>query len=239
MRPLLLCLMLAVWSSALLGQAEQRQLLVFGSVRLEIPADRAVFSFEVEGTGSTLRAAMTDAREKTARINDKLVALSLPHIHLSTAFFESGENRENRALLSSRRDYKTWTRVTVTIDSLAILEQVVMTVSDYAPERISDIAFSLKNIETARKEALSKAVEMAFSKAQLMIRHSGAPETRATLGKTLLLEELPGPAVPFNSVSPSLNQVTVVNEALAAGGGGLFAKIIVVESKVKLVVELL
>ena len=161
------------------------RLVVYGTGTIEAPADRARLSFSVKGFGPTLGEAVAVARKKVADLAAELMSHGIGGASLRTSAFESGDNFEGKAFLSSSRDYRARIAVTVTIDSLERLEEVVTSLTKGSLDNLSDISFALKGDSTLRLEARRLAVENARIKADIM-----AKELHVELGKALSVEEL-------------------------------------------------
>ena len=217
---------------------DNNRLIVFGGVEISAPADNARFTFEVEGVGSTLADAVEKARSKVSSIAKALFEIGLTERNLRTSFFYSGENFEDKALLTSKRDYKAGISVIVNIDNLNHLEAAIIQVSESKPEKISNIVFTLQDYEKLKEEALEKAVQKARSKAQLM-----AANMETNLGDVLYIEELPSrnPSRGYISSSPfnaSISSIPDDDVSIVKTGAGFYAEEIKINARVKVIVEL-
>jgi len=161
------------------------QLIVYGAGSLDQQANRAYINFTVKGFGSSIQEAVNVARAKASDIAAKLFALGLKESDLYTSQFNSGDNFEGKAFLSSKRDYRGQIDVNVTVDSLQLLESVVQVLASSAVDRLSNINFGLRSDSTMKLEARRLAVVNAQDKARLMASQLGV-----SLGKVLYMEEL-------------------------------------------------
>jgi len=205
---------------------------------MRAPADNAIFTFEISGTGSTLNEAVENARRHVADISGALLEIGLTRRNLRTSLFHSGENFGGKAFLSKSRDYKTNITVIVDIDSLQFLEPAVMKVSEYKLERISNIRFSHKNYEGLKEEALERAIKKAKRKAIML---ASVMETK--LGNILHIEELyPRSASEYrNYPNPFNASIQVPSEEIICDPGsidGFYAQEIKLNAKVKVIIEL-
>jgi len=163
----------------------KNRMIVYGTGSVEAPANRAYINFTVKGFGSSIQTAVDIARNKASDIANKLFALGLKGSNLYTSQFNSGDNFEGKAFLSSSRDFRGQIDVTVTVDSLQLLEAVVAVLASSPVERLSNINFALKSDSTMKLEVRRLAVANAQDKAKLMATQLGM-----TLGKALEVEEL-------------------------------------------------
>lgn len=169
---------------AVAAQDSTRTLSVYGSGYAEGDADRATVTLNVEGSGSSLRAAVADARGKVAEITGSLRALGLPETAFSTSRFTGYDN--GRPFLFAQREYKTNIVLSVTVDDLGLLEAVVLTLSESPVERINGVDFALRNLDALRRSAREDALSDAEAKAAAMAAQLGL-----RLGPVMEVEEEP------------------------------------------------
>ena len=160
-------------------------MIVYGTGSLDVPTNRANISFTVKGFASSIQAAVDTARRKVNDILARLITIGLQDKNFYTSSFNSGDNFEGKAFLSSRRDFRTQIDVYVTVDSLALLEGVVTILANSPVDKLSNISFSLRSDSSVKLEARRLAVANAQEKAALMARQLGV-----ILGKALNVEEL-------------------------------------------------
>ncbi len=163
---------------------EREIITTTGKAEIGIPADLADFSFSVTGFAKDLNTAIEQARQKVDLIANKLFKAGLKNKNLSTTKFVSSENMDDKAFLSSARDFKATLNVKVRVDSISLLESIITQVSLMNPDHISSITFSLKNIEAAKNNALIMAVEKAKEKASLLCTN-----LNIKLGQAIYVEE--------------------------------------------------
>jgi len=245
MKSILVVLILVFSYQLFSQQAEQKtnQISVQGTVELKEKADQATLSFSVKGVGSTLRKAVEEANRKAKDISDKLIALGVKGKEISTSSFYSGENRGDKAFLSSSRDYQASITTVIRIDSLKLLEPVILTISENEVQNLSDITFSLRDEVGFRRRARIEAALKAREKAEDIAR-----ALNSTLGKVVYIDEFQptqnvqaqfrgGRANQFNPVYNSVlaSAVVVVDESV---GTGFFAQIVSITSQVYVTFEL-
>ena len=142
----------------------------YGRVEMLVPADFASLSFSVSENGSSLREAVEKSKKKVSFITTSLFQLGVKKDNLSTSRFFSGENFGGKSFFSSKNDYKTEITTFIKVDSLEILEEIILTLSDHKPDNISDIFFELDNPETYKMQALENAIKKAKEKANILAR---------------------------------------------------------------------
>jgi uncharacterized protein YggE len=219
---------------------DKNSIIVFGNAEVSIPADNATFTFEVEGEGSTLSQAVNTAREKVRDISGLLFKVGLTEKNLRTSFFHSGENIGNKAFLSSKRDFKAVITVLVNIDSLELLENAIIKVSEAKPESISNIDFSLKDYEQYKMDALEKAILKAKEKANML-----ASKMDTKLGNILSIEEIQGEPTTFRGGRAYPNPFNVAYEINGTtnqginSSSGFYAQQAKITAKVRVAIEIL
>ncbi len=201
----------------------ENRLEVRGTAKILAQADQASFSFTVVEYGSTLREAYKKASVKIEKLSEKLFNAGLKKNNLETIKFDSGENAGDKAFLSDSRDFAASIKTIVNTDSLELLEELVFLVSESDVNSVSDIRFSIKEIEKFREEALRKAVEKAKEKGRIM-----AESLNVLLGSAIIVrEEHFSPAVPLNYLKAEVRG--------GASGGSLFSAEAEVQSSVYVV----
>jgi uncharacterized protein YggE len=221
-------------------QLEQKTNYIFvqGSVELKEIADQASLSFNVRGVGANLRQAEKNADKTTKTITDKLIALGVKDKNISTSSFFSGENRGDKAFLSSSRDYQANISTMIKVDSLKLLQPVLFAISESNVQNISQITFSLKDEVSFRKRARVEAALKAREKAEDI-----GKALNVIVGKAITIDEFPpsqtnamvrGINASYNTISVSGLQMGV-DESI---GSGFFAQTISITSQVYVTFEL-
>jgi uncharacterized protein YggE len=221
-------------------QLEQKTNYIFvqGSVELKEIADQASLSFNVRGVGANLRQAVENADKTTKTITDKLIALGVKDKNISTSSFFSGENRGDKAFLSSSRDYQANISTMIKVDSLKLLQPVLFAISESNVQNISQITFSLKDEVSFRKRARVEAALKAREKAEDI-----GKALNVIVGKAITIDEFPpsqtnamvrGINASYNTISVSGLQMGV-DESI---GSGFFALTISITSQVYVTFEL-
>lgn len=217
----------------------ENKLIVYGNAVIKAQTDIATFTFSIIGVGSSLDIALNNAKDKIKLVNNELKNIGLNDRNLSTSYFYSGENQNDRAFLSSSRDYKTEIKVVVTLDSLTLLEKAITSVSKFEPDYISDIGFALKNYTKISKDVLEKAVINARENAEILATQLGI-----TSMKPLFVEDLSFPNgnnSSMNFVRGSRNsEVTLEDDGsqVVKSGNTFFSPEIKLVAKVQVIYEL-
>lgn len=213
------------------------QIVVYGTASLEKPADRAQISFSVKGFGKTLQAAVDAARTKIREISGKLFSIGLKESNLYTSSFNSGDNFEGKAFLSSSRDYRTQIDVMVTVDTLDLVEPVVSILANSLPDRLSNISFALRSDSLLKLQVRQLAVANAQQKAKLMTGQLGID-----LGKVLFVEELLSSSDGDFYISPPYNisymRMATSTVMVSQTGATFFGQRFAVKSGVKVIFEI-
>lgn len=215
---------------------DEKRVVVNGEIETMVPADNATFTFEVSGKGSTLSEAVRIVKNKVALISKNLFDIGLQKKNLRTSFFDSRENFGNKSFWSSKDDFKAQMEVLISIDSLELLEPAILKVSEFKPDKISKIQFSLINYENLKITALEAAVNKAKEKAHLLSKNMNTK-----LGNVLFIEES------INNISPQRNSRSrFANASLMFGKGGkqieegnsFFTQQLKIRVKVRVIIEL-
>lgn len=169
----------------------ENRIVVYGKAEVTIPANQARVTFTVKGTGPSLREALDDAKGRTAGTAKQLFNLGVKATELTTSHFHTGANLGDKAIFSSKRDYRALITVLVSLDNLDLLEPVLLAIGESQPEYLSGISYSLKDDSLFQNQAREVAITRAKEKAKAVAAQSGV-----VLGKIVSVEEIPayGPA---------------------------------------------
>jgi len=178
---LILFLVNSLFSQQYLGD---NKLVVEGEATKIIESDRASFNFSVTGFGESLRSAIADARAKVNNATKVLSEYDIPEHNISTSTFESGENYGDKAFWSSSKDFKTLMTVYVIVDSLKDLEEIIVNLSEVGIDKITNINYSLHEIEKYANQVKIDAIENAKTKAEMIANEFGVK-----LIKVIYIEE--------------------------------------------------
>jgi len=191
-----LLLILFITANCLSQEILDNHLTVYGKVKVFAKADRATITFNLKGTGSSLKSAFNDAKIQMNKISTALNNVGISEKDISTSFFQSSENYGDKAFLSSKKDYRAIMTVTITTDSLELLEPMVVILSENKVENISNISFDLIDFFNLKKKGLEKAISKAKEKADLICKEFGIKYS-----KILSIEEIksPEPENPFKN----------------------------------------
>ncbi|MBK7499673.1 MAG: SIMPL domain-containing protein [Ignavibacteriales bacterium] len=217
----------------------ENKLIVYGNAVIKAQTDIATFTFSFIGVGPSLELAINDARNKINLVSKELKNIGLTEKSLSTSYFYSGENQNDKAFLSSSRDYKAEIKVVVTLDVFELLEKAITTVSKFSPDYISDISFALKNHSEISKEVLQKAAANAKENAEILATQLGI-----TNMKPLYVEDLSFPNgndISRNFFRGSRNAEVVLDEKGVQTiniGNTFFSPEIKLIAKVKVIYEI-
>lgn len=238
---LLIAALSAFFISSLSAQEKAEEymnkLVVSGSAEIKVPANEASFSFSVVGYGETLRQAVGNANKKISDISKKLFKIGLKDRNLNTARFFSGENKGSKAFLSSSKDFKTSMSVIVNLDSLDLLEETILTLSECEIEDLSNIDFNIKDYTQIKQKARAQALDNAINKARQMADQAGIK-----LKKIVYISE--NPPMIFNSknISPYNSvlslQAGVASNYIPSELGRFYEKAISIAENIYVIYEL-
>ncbi len=232
------------FADAQIADANKKQISVLGSVELKEVADEATFYFTIKGVGESLKKAVEEAEKKTKDVTDKLLNIGVKKNDISTSDFMSGENSDDKAFLSSSRDYKATIVTKIKTDNMSLLKPLLFTISESGVENISDISFSYKDEVGLRRRARIEAAQKAKEKAGDLAAPLGIK-----VGKVIMVDELQttlfsgkqmqnmrmGLAAQFNAVGNGFSNDGSADESK---GTGFFAQTISVTSQVRVVFEI-
>ncbi len=172
------------------------QLIVYGDALIKVPTNIASYSFTIYGLGSTLETAVNKSRDKVKKITSALIGLGLKEQNFSTSSFHSGENRGDKAFLSSSRDFRAAITVNIKVDSLDMLEQSIIKVSEFAPDNITNVKFTLSDYSNYSSLAFEQAGIDAMNKALNL-----AKKMNLNLGSPIYIEDI---SEPYRNYPPEL-----------------------------------
>jgi uncharacterized protein YggE len=211
---------LIIASIAYAGDTTPCKLNVKGQVELNAKADRAVFSFTIEGTGPTLRVAVEEAKNRVSTITERLIQLGLTEKNLSTSHFHTDESIGRKAIVLSKKEYNTSITVTVNLDDFSLLEEAILIVSDAQPDEFSGVDFILHDIEELKMTAMEKALKKARQKADLIAEVMGVEleelisfTERTTIGESQRYRD---------GMSFMNSNLSIDTQGAGGGGGSVF-----------------
>ncbi|MBU6373497.1 MAG: SIMPL domain-containing protein [Alphaproteobacteria bacterium] len=159
---------------------------VSGRAELYLPPDQARVTVGFYNAGRT-SAEATDLVGKRARaleaalriVDAARVTIERSDTTVSPVMKAGGDRRPDRI-----NGYEANTSVTVLVRDLAALPQTVEAAVNAAPDTFADIAFSIRDTQTARTKAREAAIKDAVDKARVYTEGAGFK-----LGRLLLVEE--------------------------------------------------
>lgn len=162
----------------------QPQIIVSGNAEIFLPAAKASFSIGIMTSANSANAA----NEENARVSKSVMeALRVAHL-------KPEEITGSRLVVSPRYDYEEKSRrpkrsvfeatntIKIETEDLTVIGSYIDAALSTGATDISDIEFAAKDIDVARRQALSKAVSSARTDAETIARAGGG-----TLGELLSL----------------------------------------------------
>lgn len=165
MKKILVVIVILLSISLFSEEIRKNKINLIGQADLSITNDQAHLDFTVEGFGSTLREAVENAKYKITNISKDLFQVGIKEDDLTTLDFFSGSNYVNKPFLSAKKDYRAEISTKISTDSLNILGEVILTLSDNEVKDISNVNFTLSDYDRYKKECRELALKNAKAKA--------------------------------------------------------------------------
>ena len=153
MKKILVVIVILLSISLFSEEIRKNKINLIGQAELSITNDQAHLDFTVEGFGSTLREAVENAKYKITNISKDLFQVGIKEDDLTTLDFFSGSNYVNKPFLSTKKDYRAEISTKISTDSLSILGEVILTLSDNEVKDISNVNFTLSDYDKYKKES--------------------------------------------------------------------------------------
>jgi len=166
---------------------EDRTITVYGDGIVDTLSNVAYLSYSVKGFGSKFKDAVAAATKKNEEIVGKLVSFGLSKKNIQSSSFYSGQNYSYKPLFSKSKDYQASLSVVVNIDSLKILDNLIIMISEQDIENMSNVTFSLTDLSRVQAIARDKAIDNAKQQASEI-----SQKCNVKLGKLLSYSELDG-----------------------------------------------
>ncbi|MCH7962531.1 MAG: SIMPL domain-containing protein [Bacteroidetes bacterium] len=206
------------------------KLVVIGNSKLIVESDRASFKYKIIEYGSDLREAVQKAKDKVSFTVQILNKYGISNSNISTSFFKSGENAGGGLFLSSSEDFKTIIETYVIVDSLQLLEDVILALSEAKIYDIYNVNFSLHHFEMYDKKVRELAIEDAKNKAQEIANGFGVKIKKAIyIEESKIRKSYPNPFNPSTNIGVTLMEIS---------RGGLHSKPIKLTNQIKVVFEI-
>ncbi len=178
MKRLVLALLMAApipVSAQQLPVVEQpRTLTISATASVDRAPDQAVLMLAVESEGATARVAAAANATKMDRLITALKGLGIPAAMIRTVSYElqpqyaQDNNREPRIA-----SYRAVNQVQVVLEPIDRVGPTIDTALGAGANRVSNLTFGLKDMATARLDALQRAVEKAKREAEVIARAAG------------------------------------------------------------------
>jgi uncharacterized protein YggE len=212
------------------------------SGRIVMQADQAVFSFYTKGYGSTLRQAVSRAKDTVGQICASLVAIGIDNNSFSTGSFASGKNA-GAFFLTDNKDYCATLATVVTLRDLTKLDEAILILTDKKVDNLSGVNFSLSDHSKARQQAREMALNRIVEQRETISRILGVKITDVQL-----IDEAPFEKLPWNETyayyggdrAAYTNTVTGYDKSMEPmempqSKGGFFSPEITVETEVRVI----
>ncbi len=153
-----------------------------GSVRAELPANRADFSVRFSAVERSAAEATTAASGKAAALDKALSALGTERVRLTTSFstrplYDQYRQKDGTLVDNQRADridaYEVTADLAVAVRDMAVLERAYRTVVAARPTAITPISFRLEPDNAMKTWAATEAVADAARRARLAVAATG------------------------------------------------------------------
>ena len=224
-------LLLTVGARLAVGQAVTpkrepvAQIVVGGRGEVKITPDRALLSLTVE----TRRAQAAAASQENARLQrlvfDTLRAIGVASADLSTTDYSvSPEQRWNQQKQQAELlGYVVRNTIRVRIVNIDMTGRVLDAALSKGSNLVSGLELYASNVEAARRQALSQAVEQARADAEVMAKAAGG-----SLGALLELssgESDPAPVTPVRAMAMAAKSSDASETPIAGGAQTLVVRV--------------
>lgn len=153
-----------------------------GSVRTELPANRASFGVRFSAVERTTGAASAAAAAKVRELDQSLRALGVDRIRLTTGFitrplYEQYREKDGTMVDNQRADkidrYEVTAVMSVTVRDVAVLERAYRSVVAAQPTSIDTVDYRLEPDNATKTWLATEAVKDAARRARLATEASG------------------------------------------------------------------
>lgn len=174
------------------GQTVDNNLLVvYGHNSSLQSADVAKLSFSLTEYAPTLKEVTQKLHEKANYISDSLISIGLKKGNFIAESFSSGENNRDKPFLSSSKDFQSTIRINLIVDSLSLIDDYLIAISEMEIQNISRINYELKDDHKLKEKSRLLAIQDAKNKAEMY-----SENFNVRLGEIKYIEEL----IPYGSV---------------------------------------
>jgi uncharacterized protein len=162
----------------------QPQIVVSGTADILLPAAQATFSIGITTKGSSATIANAENARITKSVLESLQAAHLRNSEIKASRLEVNPNwvYDEKSGQRKRTGFEATNTLTIDTEHLADVGIYIDAALSAGATNISSIEFAAKDIDSARRQALSNAVAAARSDAEAMAHAGGG-----TLGELILL----------------------------------------------------
>ena len=153
-----------------------------GSVRVELPANRATFGIRFSAVEHTAATASADAAKKAHDLDQSLSALGTERVRLRTVFetkplYDQYRQKDGTLVENSRADkidrYEVTANLSVTVRDTAVLERAYRLAVAAKPSGIDSVVFSLEPDNATKTWLATEAVKDAARRAREAVAAGG------------------------------------------------------------------
>ena len=161
--------------------ATARTLTVSGDALVSAAPDRALVRFAVVTEGATPEAALRTHEEEVQRVLTAVRRFGIADRQIELNWVGLNENYDREG---QRRGYAATRSVTVTLDDLRQVPDLVATVVHEGADRLEGVSYTLRDADRFEDRALEEAFARARAKAERLAAASGA-----RLGEVVAVQE--------------------------------------------------
>ena len=201
------------------------QLTVTGRGEVRVTPDRALLSLTVETRRPSAAAASQENARLQRQVVDTLRATGIAQIDMSTTDYSvTPEQRWNQAKQQSELiGYVVRNSIRVRIQNVELLGRVIDVALARGANLVSALEFYASNVEAARRQALSQAVEQARADAEVMAKAAGGAV--AGLIELSMMDAESIPPTPMRVMSMDARSREAVETPIANGAQALVVRV--------------
>ena len=170
-------------ASASAQTAEVQTITVSGQGVVSAPPDRAVIRLGVQTVAPTAAQALRQNEDDVARVLGRVRSFGVADRQIQIDALQLGEDYQRRTE-DGPQGYRAYRVVSVTLDSLRAVPDLVASVVESGANRLDGIDYTLRSAVGYRDQALDEAVADARRKAERLAAAAGA-----TVGAVLAIQE--------------------------------------------------
>jgi uncharacterized protein YggE len=197
------------------AQEQPRTITVNATAVVDREPDRAQLTLAVESQAATAREASQANASNMDRVIAALRAAGIPAARIRTTSYQLNPVYARPAPGGEARvsGYRAVNMVQVTIDSIARIGSIIDSTVGVGANRVAGLDFQIRDEESARLEALERAIAMARREAEVIARAAGQRLGPPLNIQTSYAFPMPRSGVAFEAMARDVAQVPTPVEA--------------------------